>query len=54
MSGLKFWGIDRIMPSWRGSNRVRDSSKRETDIQTDTLTPKGMNVNIDTCFISDY
>lgn len=29
-SGLKFWGIDRLKPSWRGSNLVRELSKNET------------------------
>lgn len=26
-SGLKFWGVDRTYPSWRGFNRVRDLTK---------------------------
>ena len=55
-SGLRFWGIDVIKPTWRGNNMVRDLSKRETlwIYLLDTLTPKGLNVELDVnCFISD-
>lgn len=27
---LQFCGIDRVFPSWRGSNQIRDLSRRET------------------------
>lgn len=56
-SGLKFWGIDHIKPAWRGSNMVRELSKRETQsiYLTDSLTPRGLNIDLDlSCFISDY
>lgn len=56
-SGLKFWGIDHLKPFWRGSNLVRELSKRETQwiLLVDTLLPKGLNVDLDiNCFISDY
>lgn len=55
-SGLKFWGIKCLKPSWRGSNIVRDLSKRETQwiFLTDTLSPRGLNIELDiNCFISD-
>lgn len=57
LSGLKFWGIDHIKPTWRGSNLVRELSKRETKwiFLTDTLAPKGLDIELDiNCFISDY
>lgn len=56
-SGLKFWGIDRILPNWRGSNMVREISKNETRwiYLMNTLTPAGLIVELDiNCFISDY
>lgn len=55
--GLQFWVIDRIKQVWRGSNIVRELSKRETHwiYNTDTLIPKGLNVELDIiCFISHY
>ena len=55
--GLKFWGIDHLKPEWRGSNLVRDLSKRETQwiFSVDTLSPRGLNVDLDiNCFISDF
>lgn len=56
-SGLKFWGIDHLKPFWRGANLVRGLSKQETQwiFLVDTLSPKGLNVDLDiNCFISDY
>lgn len=56
-SGLKFWGVDHLRPKWRGSNLVRDLSRRETQwiFLADTLSPRGLNVDLDiNCFISDY
>lgn len=56
-SGLKFWGVDHLKPAWRGSNIVRELSKRETQwiFLTETLSPKGLNVDLGVdCFISDY
>lgn len=56
-SGLKFWGVEKMRPDWRGSNRVRELSKCETKwiYLTDTLNERGMNVKLDlNCFISDY
>lgn len=53
---LKFWGVDHLKPTWRGSNLVRDLSKRETQwiFIADTLYPKGINIDLDiNCFISD-
>lgn len=55
--GLTFWGVDHVKVSWRGSNRVRELSKRETYwiFLLDTLSPKGLNVELDiNCFIDDY
>lgn len=56
-SQLLFWGIETVDPQWRGSNRVRDLSKRETNwiFLTDSLQPKGLNVDLDiNAFISNY
>lgn len=56
-AGLKFWGIDHIKPSWRGTNLVRELSKKETEwiYLTDSLAPRGLNVDLDlNCFISNY
>lgn len=56
-TGLKFWGIDRVHPAWRGGNIVRELSKRETQwiFMTNTFCPNGMNIDLDlNCFISDY
>ena len=55
-SGLEFWGIEHVETHWRGSHRVRELSKRETNwiFLTDVLTPKGLNIELDiNCFISD-
>lgn len=56
-AGLKFWGIDKVHPAWRGGNIVRELSKCETQwiFLTNTLSPNGMNIDLDlNCFISDY
>lgn len=56
-SKLLIWGIDQAYPSWRGSNRIRDISKREAKwIYTiRTLKPVGMNKELDICcFISNF
>lgn len=56
-SDLKFWGIDSVHPNWRGSNLVREISKKESRwiYSINTLTPSGLNVELDVnCFISDY
>lgn len=56
-SGLKFWGVEKLHPDWRGCNKVRELSKCETKwiYLTDTLSPRGMNVELDlNCFISDF
>lgn len=53
---LQFCGIDVVHQSWRGSNRVRDLSQRETRwiFQLKSLFPKGMNIELDlNCFISN-
>ena len=55
-SGLEFWGIEQVETHWRGSHRIRELSKRETNwiFLTDVLVPKGLNVELDiNCFISD-
>lgn len=48
-SGLKFWGIEKMYPDWRGNNRVRELSKCEIKwiYLTNILCPKGMNVELD-------
>lgn len=55
-TGLKFWGVNRIHPNWRGSNLICEISKRETKrMFLNTLMPGGMNIELDVnCFISDY
>lgn len=55
-SGLKYWGIECLKPVWRGSNIIRELSKRETHwiFLTDILSPKGLYIELDiNCFISD-
>lgn len=56
-SGLRFRGIDKVHPFWRGINRVRELSKCETkwiDL-TNTLSLRGMNIKLDmNCFIRDF
>lgn len=55
--GLKFWGVDKIDSNWRGSNRVREISKRETEwiFRANTLSPNGLNIDLDlNCFISNH
>lgn len=51
-SGLKFWGMDKTYPVWRGANNERELSRCETKwiYLTDTLSPKGMNVELDRNF----
>lgn len=56
-AGLKFWGIDRLYPAWRGGNIVCELSKRKTQwiFLTNTRSPNGMSIDLDlNCFISDY
>ena len=55
--GLKFWGVDKIHPKWRGANMVREISKSETKwiFLTNTLSPRGLNIELDlNCFISNH
>lgn len=55
--GLKMWGIDKVNPNWRGSNMIREISKRETEwlFLTNTLSPNGLNIDLDlNCFISNH
>lgn len=55
--GLKFWGIDKLHPNWRGANMVREISKRESlwIFLANTLSPNGMNIELNlNCFISNY
>lgn len=54
---LQFCGIDIVYPTWRGSNRVRDLSQRETRwiFLLKSLFPRGLNIELDlNCFINDY
>lgn len=54
---LQFCGIDVVHPSWRGSNRVRDLSRRETRwiYLLKSLAPKGLNIELAlNCFINDF
>lgn len=49
---LQFCGIDQGFPSWRGSNKVRETN---WIYLLNTLTPKGLNIDLDLyCFISNY
>lgn len=53
---LQFCGVDVVYQSWRGSNRVRDLSQRETRwiFLLKCLFPRGMNIELDlNCFISN-
>lgn len=57
LTRLKFWGVDKIIPNWRGSNTVREISQLETKwiFLMGTLMPHGMNIELDVNdFISDY
>ena len=52
----QFCGIDCVHPSWRGSNRVRDLSQRETQwiFLLKSQFPRGLNIELDVnCFISN-
>lgn len=54
---LQFCGLDTIHPSWRGSNRVRDLSQRETRwiFLMKCMAPRGLNIEMDlNCFINDF
>lgn len=54
--GLKFWGIEKSWTHWRGSNKLRELSKRQSFwiYKLETLEPKGLNVEFDlNCFISN-
>lgn len=54
---LQFCGIDTVHPSWRGSNRVRDLSQRETRwiFLMKCLAPRGLNIEVDlNCFINNF
>lgn len=53
---LKFWGIERVNPHWRGGNYIRQLSQRESMWihETQVLFPNGLNVEFDlNCFISN-
>lgn len=56
-SSLQFWGGDRVLPAWRGSNRVRDLCRRQTKWihLLQTMSPERLNIELYiNCFISDY
>lgn len=53
-SSISFMGIEQVTEDWRGTNLVREISKRETYwiYDMDTLSPKGLNIEIDiNCFL---
>lgn len=55
-SSLKFWGIDKVKPSWRGELKIRSISRLESKwiFQLQTLSPKGLNVDFDmNCFLDN-
>ena len=55
--GLKFWAIDKYIPHWRGSHKVRELSKCESRWihEMATLAPNGLNIEFDlNCFIADF
>ena len=52
----QFCGIDSVYSAWRGSNRVRDLSQRETQwiYLLKCLHPRGLNIEVDlNCFINN-
>lgn len=53
----RFFGIDRLDGDWRGENMVQRISKNEMEwiYQSNTLTPAGINVDIDlNCYLSNF
>lgn len=55
--GMKFWGIEVPKRHWRGSNFVREISKRESwwIHQLGSMAPRGLNKEFDLrCFWSNY
>lgn len=53
---LKFEGIEKVNPHWRGGNFIRQLSQRESMWihETQVMVPKGLNVEFDlNCFISN-
>lgn len=53
---LNFWAVEKIRGHWRGSNKIRELSRRESFwIYTlSTLEPGGLNVEFDlNCFINN-
>lgn len=56
-AGMKFWGIEVPKRHWRGSNFIREISKRESwwIYQLESLVPGGLNREFDLrCFLSNY
>lgn len=53
---LKFWGVEKVTPHWRGGNFIRQLSCRESFwvYELRVGVPTGLNVEFDlNCFISD-
>lgn len=56
-AGIKFWGIEAPKRHWRGSNFIREISKRESwwIHQLGSLVPGGLNREFDLkCFLSNH
>lgn len=56
-TGMQFWGIEAPKRHWRGSNFIREISKRESwwIHQLGSLVPGGLNRDFDLrCFLSNY
>lgn len=56
-AGMQFWGIEAPKRHWRGSNFVKEISKRESwwIHQLGSLAPGGLNKEFDLkCFLSNY